>query len=57
MVNSTPTTVKNSDANNVNSSSSQALKPSVNLSLLFNQFNNFCPDLNSEPGDVVSSSY
>ena len=57
MVNSTPTTVKNSDANNVNSSSSQALKPSVNLSLLFNQYDNFCTDLKSEPGDVVSSSY
>ena len=33
MVNSSPTTVKNNDANNINTSSSVALTPSANLSL------------------------
>ena len=42
MVNSSPTTIKNNyvDANNINSTS-LVLKLSANLSLLFNQFNNF----------------
>ena len=42
MVNSSPTTIKinDVDATNVNSTS-LVLKPSENLSLLFNQFNNF----------------
>ena len=39
MVNSSPTIVKNSDANNVNSSSYLAVKLFVNLSLLFSQLN------------------
>ena len=34
--NCNPTTIKNSDANHISSSSSLALKPSANLSLLFN---------------------
>ena len=44
VVNSSLTTIKNNDvyATNVNSTS-LVLKPSVNLSLLFNQFNNFYP--------------
>ena len=40
MVNSSPTTVTDSDSNGINSSSSLGLKPSGNLSLLSNQFNN-----------------
>ena len=55
-VTSSPTTVKNSDTNNI-TSSSLALKPSANLSLLFNQFNNFSPEQKNEPGNVVSSNY
>ena len=39
ILNFSPTIFKNSDANNTNSGSSQALKTSANLSLLFNQFN------------------
>ena len=39
ILNFSPTIFKNSDANNINSSSSQALKTSANLSLLFSQFN------------------
>ena len=41
--NCNPSTIKNSDANHSSSSSSSslALKSSANLSLLFNQFNNF----------------
>ena len=37
MVNSSPTAANNSDANNINTSSSLALKPAI-LFLLFNQF-------------------
>ena len=33
------------------------MKPSTNLSLLFNQFNNFSPDYKSEPENVVNSNY
>ena len=40
MVNSNPTTVTSRDSNDINSSSSLGLKPSGNLSLLSNQFNN-----------------
>ena len=40
MVNSSPTTVTGSDSNDINSSTSLGLKPSGNLSLLSNQFNN-----------------
>ena len=43
IINSGPTTVKNSDANNINSPS-LTLKPSANLSLLFNQLNDFSPE-------------
>ena len=43
MINSSPTTVKNSDTNNINSPS-LTLKPSANLSLLFNQLNDFSPE-------------
>ena len=45
MVNASPTTNKNSDANPTNINSiSLVLKPSANLSLLFNQFNNISPE-------------
>ena len=37
-------------------SSSLALKP-ANLSLLFNQFNNFSPEPKNEPQNVVNSNY
>ena len=49
MLNSSPTTSKNNDADpsNINSTS-LALKPSANLSLLFNQFNNFSPEQKNE---------
>ena len=43
MIDSGPTTVKNSDANNINSPS-LTLKPSANLSLLFSQLNDFSPE-------------
>ena len=42
-VNPSPTTVKCSDVNNINGAS-LALKVCANLSLLFNQFNNFSPE-------------
>ena len=58
MVNSSPTTMKNNDidASNINSAS-LILKPSANLSLLFNQFNNFSLDQKNEPENVVNSNY
>ena len=55
--NCNPTTIKNSDANYISSSSSLALKPSANLSLLFNQFNNFSPEPKNESENVVNSNY
>ena len=50
MVNSSPTAIKNNDvdATNINSAS-LVLKPSANLSLLFNQVNNFSPELKNDP--------
>ena len=33
------------------------MKPSANLSLLFNQFNNFSPEQKNEPKNVVNSDY
>ena len=58
MVNSNPATIKNNDvdATNINSTS-LVLKPSANLSLLFNQFNNFSPEQKNEPENVVNSNY
>ena len=58
MVNSSPTTIKNNDvdATNINSTS-LVLKPSANLSLLFNQFNNFSSEQKNEPKNVVYSNY
>ena len=45
MVNASPTTNKNNDADPTNiNSTSLVLKPSANLSLLFNQFNNISPE-------------
>ena len=57
MSNCNHTTIKKSDANHIGSSSSLALKPSTNLSLLFNQFNNFFPEHKNEPENVVNSNY
>ena len=58
MLNYSPTTVKNNDvyATNINSTS-LVLKPSGNLSLLFNQFNNFYLKQKNEPENVVNSTY
>ena len=58
MVNSSPTIMENNDidASNINSTS-LILKPSANLSVLFNQFNNFSPDQKHEPENVVNSNY
>ena len=55
--NCNPTTIKNSDANHISTSSSLALKPPANLSVLFNQFNNFSPEPKNEPENVVNSNY
>ena len=58
MVNSSPATIKNNDfdATNINSTP-LVLKPSANLSPLFNQFNNFSPEQKNEPENVVNSNY
>ena len=58
MVNSSPTTVKNNDvcATNINSTS-LVMKPSANLSLSFNHFNNFYPVQKNDPENVVNSNY
>ena len=57
MVNCSPTTVKNNDANKINSDGSLVLKLSANLSLLFSQFNEFSPEQKNEPENVVNSNY
>ena len=44
------------DATYINSTS-LVLKPSANLSLSFNQFNNFFPEQKNEPENVVNSNY
>ena len=58
MVNSSPTTIKNNDvyATNINSTS-LVLKHSLNLPLLFNQFNNFYPEQKNELENIVNSNY
>ena len=57
-VNSTPPTIKGNDVddNNINTTF-LVLKPSPNLSLLLNQFNNFSPEQKNGPGNVVNSNY
>ena len=58
MVNSSPTAIKNIDADPTNiTRTSLVLKPSANLSLLFNQFNKFSPEQKLEPENVVNSNY
>ena len=52
-----PTAIKNSNANHISSSSSLAMKLSANLSLLFNQFNNFFPEHKNEHENFVNSNY
>ena len=58
MVNSNPTTFEKNDvdANNSNSTS-LIVKPSANLYLLFNRFNNFSPEQKNGPENVVNSDY
>ena len=51
-----PTAIKNSDANQISRSSSLAMKLSPNLSLLFNQFNNFFPEHKNEDENLVNSN-
>ena len=55
--NCNPTTVRNSDPNHFNISNSLALKPSANLSPLFNQFNSFSSEHKNESGNVLNSNY
>ena len=57
-VNSTPPTIKGNDVddNNINTTF-LVLKPSPNLSLLLNHFNNFSPEQKNGPGNVVNSNY
>ena len=58
MVNSSPTTIKNNDVDATNTNSTcLVLKPSANLSLEFNQFNNFPHEQKTEPENVVNSNY
>ena len=46
----------NSDAR-ISKNSSSSLKPSSDLSLLFNQFNLSSPELKTDPENVVNSNY
>ena len=58
MVNPSHTTIKNNDVDCTNISITSLLfKPSANLSLLFNQFNNFSPEQKNEPENDVNSNY
>ena len=52
MVNSSPTTVKRSNVNNI-SGTSLELKACPNSSLLFSQLNNFSSELKNEPEKFV----
>ena len=45
----------NNESKNLNSS--LILKPSPDLALLFNQFNNVIPENNSDPKNVIQSKY
>ena len=54
--NCSSTIIKNSNANHISSSSSLALKPSANVSLLFNQFNNFSFAHKNESQNIVNSN-
>ena len=57
MVNSSPTTITNNvDANNINSTFLE-LKPSANLSFLFNQLIIFSPEQEHEPKNLVNFNY
>ena len=58
MVNPSLTTIKNNynDDNSINSTS-LVLKPSTNLTLLCNQFNNFSNEQKTEAENVVNSNY
>ena len=54
MVNPSPTNIKNNVYATSINSTFIVLKPSANLSLLFNQFNNFYPEQKNEPENVVN---
>lgn len=56
LIKSSCTTVKNSDTNDINSNS-LSLKPSENLSLLFNQFKKFSPEQKNQLENVGNSKY
>ena len=57
MINSSLTTTENNDVDTYNiNRTSVVLKPSANLSLLFNQFNNFSHAQRNEPENVVNSN-
>ena len=58
MVNPSLTTIKNNynDDNSINSTS-LVLKPSTNLTLSSNQFNNFSNEQKTEAENVVNSNY
>ena len=55
--NCNPTTIKNSDANHISTSSSLALEASADLFLLFNQFNDFSPEHENEPENVIQTDF
>ena len=58
MVNSSPITIKNNDADATNINSTfLVLKPSANLPLLFNQYNDFSSEQKNEPENLVNSNY
>ena len=50
-----PTTIKNSQTNNINRKSSLASKPSSILSLLFNQFIIFSPKQKTNAENVLTN--
>ena len=54
MLNCSPTTVKNIDANNIVAKSSSALKPFVNLSLSFNTVSKFFTEQKYDPGILIT---
>ena len=54
MLNSSPTTIKNIDTNNIVAKSSSALKSFVNLSLSFNTFSKCFTEQKHEPGILIT---
>ena len=54
IINSSPTTIKSNDVDATNINSTSLVLKSANLSLLFNQFNNFSPEQKNDPENVVN---